>query len=220
MDSRWRLAEGFAVASLNYRLTRHAAFPSQIYDCKAAIRYLRKHADQYGLAKDRFGAWGSSAGGHLVALLGTSGDVSALEGDLGEKDVSSRVQAVCDWFGPTDLLRMNPTSSGSPRQGEDPAAQPIAKLLGGLIQDKQVEARMASPATYVTKDDPPFLIMHGHTDPLVPLEQSITLHDLLRQSGVECELIVVEGAGHAFFSGPQELQLVSDFFQRHLKPVG
>ena len=97
-------AKGYAVAAINYRFSQHAIFPAQIQDCKAAIRWLRANAQKYGLDSDHFGAWGSSAGGHLVALLGTTAGVKELEGPGGNADQSSRVQAVVDWYGPTDLL--------------------------------------------------------------------------------------------------------------------
>ena len=113
----WMLERGYAVASISYRLSQQAVFPAQIHDCKAAIRWLRAHASKYGYDAERIGAWGASAGGHLVALLGTSSGVKELEGDLGYNDQSSRVQAVVDYFGPTDVTAMSkfPAFSKCPR---------------------------------------------------------------------------------------------------------
>ena len=209
-------ADGYIVASVDYRLTGEATFPAQIFDCKAAIRWLRAHAAQYHIDPDRVGVWGSSAGGHLVALLGTSGDVKALEGDLGSPDQSSRVQAVCDWFGPTDFLTMRQQASEQRRQ-RDPG-RPSAELLliGGTIEERPGLAMMASPVTYVSEDDPPFLIAHGDADPTVPPQQSRLFHEALRQAGVDSELLMLEGEGHGFRS-PEPRQAAIAFFNRTLK---
>ena len=135
------VAKGYAVASINYRLSQHAVFPAQIEDCKAAIRWLRANAAKYHLDPDHIGVWGASAGGHLVALLGTTGGVKELEGNGGNLDQSSRVQCVVDWFGPTDLTTMG---------GEhDKPDSPVARLIGGPVQENKEKARKASPLTYV-----------------------------------------------------------------------
>jgi len=209
------LGEGYAVASINYRLSHQATFPAQIHDCKAAIRWLRAHAEEFGLDPERIGAWGSSAGGHLAALLGTSGDVPELEGEVGDHlDQSSRVQAVCDFYGPTDLLAvLEPgawPSHGSPNS-------PESLLLGGPVAERVELARLASPVTHVSPDDPPFLIVHGDRDRVVPLDQSVRLHQALTAAGVESTLYVVKGAGHGF-RDPKADALVREFFDRHLRP--
>ncbi len=211
------LKKGYAVASLNYRLSQQAFFPAQIEDCKAAVRWLRAHAKEYNLDSNRFGAWGSSAGGHLVALLGTSGDVKELEGSLGNGEMSSRVQAVCDWFGPTDLTQMeaHALTPGKPFSHDAPDS-PESKLIGGAIQENRGKALAASPLTYVTPDDPPFLIMHGDKDPLVPHHQSEIFEAALKKAGVKATLHTVKGAGHGF-GGPEIMTMVQDFFDRHLK---
>lgn len=205
---------GYAVASLNYRLSGHAVFPAQIEDCKAAIRWLRAHAADYRLDPQRFGAWGSSAGGHLVALVGTSGDVQAF--DVGAHlDQSSRVQAVCDYFGPTDLLAFV-TTPGYERHAT--ANSPEARLLGGAVQDNRDRAASASPVTYVSRDDPAFLIVHGDQDPTVPIDQSQLLYDGLRQAGVNVHFHTIKGARHGQgFGGPEIEPLVAAFFDRALK---
>jgi acetyl esterase/lipase len=160
--------KGYAVASIGYRLSGDAVFPAQIEDCKAGIRWLRAHAKEYNLDPDRFGVWGSSAGGHLVALLGTSGDVS--EFDAGAHlDQSSRAQAVSDYYGPTDFKVFVTTSRYERHAAAD---APEAKLIGGAVLDNPEKVKRANPITYVSKDDPPFLIVHGDEDGTVPHNQS------------------------------------------------
>jgi acetyl esterase/lipase len=207
--------KGFAVASLNYRLSHHATFPAQIEDCKTAIRWLRANAAKYNLDPKRFGAWGQSAGGHLVALLGTSGDVKELEGSNGPLDQSSRVQAVCDWCGPTDFLAEVEQSKGTRLDRSKPHS-PEAKLIGGELLEHPEKAKAASPITYVSKDDPPFLIMHGEKDDIVPLQQSKDLAEALKKAGVPVKLHVVPGGGHGF-GNTQLLAMVQQFFEEHLK---
>jgi len=208
-------ARGYAVVSINYRLTGEAPFPAQIHDCKAAIRWVRAHAKEYGFDPDRVGAWGSSAGGHLVALLGTSGGVRELEGDVGGNlDRSSRVQAVCDCCGPASFREEDFPGLSDKAAGDGPQA--VQKLLGGPLRENRAKARMASPVEHVTKDDPPFLIVHGDKDPLVPLRQSTILAAALKKAGVEVTLHVVPGGGHGVL-GPETLKMAAEFFDRHLK---
>jgi acetyl esterase/lipase len=209
------LLHGFALASINYRLSQDAIFPAQLIDCKAAIRWLRAHARENGINPDRIGVWGASAGGHLVALLGTTGDTKDF--DTGENsNVSSRVQAVCDWFGPTDLTKIANHSSDS---NQDPADSAPARLIGGPIAQNIDKAERANPIRYITKDDPPFLIMHGDKDPIVPLEQSQLLADALQKAGVRVKFFVVPGGGHGGpeFRKPEELDRLFIFFLRNLK---
>lgn len=205
---------GYAVASINYRLSGHATFPAQIEDCKAAIRWLRAHAKQYNLDPERFGVWGSSAGGHLVALVGTSGDVK--EFDAGAHlDQSSRVQAVCDYYGPTDFTVFVTTPG---YESHASAQSPEAKLIGGAVMDNKDKAARVNPITYVTKDDPPFLIVHGDKDPTVPINQSQLLFEALKKAGVSVHFHTIQGAGHGNgFGGPEIAPMVSGFFDKHLK---
>jgi acetyl esterase/lipase len=206
---------GYAVASLNYRLTGRAAFPAQIEDCKAAVRWLRAHAKEYGLDAGHFGVWGSSAGGHLVALLGTSGDIPAF--DTGENlTVSSRVQAVCDYYGPSDFMTMG-TVPGFEMHARPNS--PESALLGGPAAEKPEAAKAASPVTYATPDDPPFLIVHGDSDRTVQPDQSRRMDAALRKAGVETELIFIPGAGHGgpAFASPEMANKVAAFFDSHLK---
>lgn len=209
------VAQGYAVASINYRLSGHAVFPAQINDCKAAIRWLRAHAKEYSLDPQRFGVWGSSAGGHLVALIGTSGEVK--EFDVGANlDQSSRVQAVCDYYGPTDFT-VFVTTPGYESHATD--ASPEAKLIGGAVMQNKDKAARVNPITYVSKGDPPFLIVHGDKDPTVPINQSQLLFDALKQSEVSVHFHTIHGAGHGGpgFAGKNIDDMVSQFFAERLK---
>ena len=211
------VSQGYAVASINYRLSQHAVFPAQIEDCKAAVRWLRVHAKDYHLDPDRFGAWGSSAGGHLVALLGTTGDVK--EFDVGENPgVSSRVQAVVDFFGPTDLLQMDAQAGPEARMKHNPPDSPESKLIGGTLQENKEKAARANPIRYVSKDDPPMLIVHGDADPLVPHQQSEIFYEALKKAGVDAQIHIVKGAGHGTGFGPDVQLKVEQFFRQQLKP--
>lgn len=212
------LADGYAVASVDYRLSQHAIFPAQIQDCKAAVRWLRAHAERYGLDPDRFGAWGPSAGGHLAALLGTAGDAGEFE--TGENlNYSSRVQAVADFFGPTDFLQMDAHRLPEGLVHGLPDS-PEAYLVGGPIEVNRDKVAQANPINYISEDDPPFLIVHGDADPLVPHHQSELLADALKKAGVPAVFYTVKGGRHGGFHDPKVQQLVKDFFDEHLKPGG
>lgn len=178
---------GYAVASINYRLSKQAAFPAQLQDCKTAVAWIREHADEYGLDADRIGVWGASAGGHLAALLGTTGGVPSLD-PKSDKEISTKVQAVCDWYGPADL------SDVVGRRRRSFAVRAVALLLGGNLTRKT--ALEASPVHYVSPDDAPFLIMHGDKDKRVPVVQSEKLYAALRKNGVQATLLIAEGKGH------------------------
>ncbi|MEQ9409118.1 MAG: alpha/beta hydrolase fold domain-containing protein [Fuerstiella sp.] len=212
------VSRGFVVASINYRLSGQATFPAQIHDCKAALRWLRTNSKQLGIDPQRFGVWGSSAGGHLAALLGTSGGVAALEGELGHQDASSRVQAVCDWFGPIDLLLMNQQAGDLGTLNHDAPNSPESLLLGGTLPDVPEKAKIASPLTYVSEDDPEFLIVHGDQDPLVSWKQSQLLHDALSAAGVRSDFTIIRGAGHGRFADPAITEASLSFFERVLGP--
>jgi acetyl esterase/lipase len=214
------IPRGYAVASLNYRLSKEAKFPAQIQDCKGAIRWLRANAKKYQLDSDHIGVWGASAGGHLVALLGSSGDVKELEGDVGGNlDQSSRVQCVIDWFGPTDMSVFFEQAAKVPNVFKaKPEGSPIFTLFGGPVSEHLDLVRQANPITFVKKDNPPFLIVHGDKDPLVPLAQSEILADALKQAGADVHLEVLEGAGHGNgFDKPSLLSMMVAFMDKHLK---
>lgn len=213
----WLLGAGYAVASINYRLSQHATFPAQIEDCKAAIRWLRANAEKYGYDGNRIGVWGASAGGHLVALLGVTGDVKDF--DQGENlKISSRVQAVCDFFGPTDLTKMNEQAGARGRQDHDAPDSPESQLVGGPVQQNKAKAARANPINYISKGDAPFLILHGDQDNLVPSGQSELLHAALTQAKVSVTFHVVKGAGHGgpAFEAPEVRAMVKEFFDKHL----
>ena len=218
------LLEGYAIASISYRLSPEALFPAQLEDCKAAIRWLRAHADEFGIDPNRIGAWGASAGGNLAALLGTTGEVRDFE--VGENlDYSSRVQAVCDFYGPTDFLQMdaNRLSDGQIHNAPD---SPESKLVGGPIQDNPEKVKRVNPTTYVTKNAPPFLIVHGKLDRLVPFNQSQLLVAALEAAGASVKFHPVEGGGHGQYFGagggcglyadPEVAPMVEAFFATNL----
>lgn len=211
------LRAGYAVASLDYRLSGDAIFPAAVQDCKAAVRWLRANADKYNLDPDHFGAWGASAGGNLVAMLGTTGETK--EFDVGEDlGVSSRVQAVADFFGPTDFLQMDAHRLPG-GQIHDGAQSPESLYIGGAIQENKDKAARANPITFITARTPPFFIAHGDQDPLVPPHQSELLEAALKQAGVPVQFHTVKGAGHGFRDPAVEKQMM-DFFERYLKPTG
>jgi acetyl esterase/lipase len=205
----------YAGVSIGYRLTREAIWPAQIHDCKAAIRWIRANAKKYNLDPDKIGVMGESAGGHLVAMLGTSGGVKDLEGDLGpHKDVSSRVQCVVDLFGPSDIPAMKDYPSNL---DHDAASSPEGKLVGGRVSDKKDMAVAASPVTYVSADDPPFLILHGNKDMVVPYNQSERLSAALKKAKVECYFVTVDGGSHGGFRNPEVQKRERQFFDKHLR---
>lgn len=196
-------------ASVGYRLSGEATWPAQIHDCKAAIRWLKANAKKYNINPEKIGVWGSSAGGHLVNMLGTSGDVKGLEGDCGSPDQSSRVACVVPFCGPSDFMAI-----GRLKGGAAPAA--VTQLLGGPIDEKKEAAIAASPVTHVSKDDPPFLIVHGTADRTVPFAQAETLHAALKKAGVDSTLVKIEGGGHGI-GGPEVMKRVRAFFEKHLR---
>ena len=206
----------YAGVSVGYRLTNEAQWPAQIHDCKAAIRWIRGHAKALNLDADHIAVWGTSAGGHLVSMAGTGGDVGSLEGRLGKfTDLSSRVQAVVNYFGPENFETMVTQESSIDRTTQD---YPEAQLIGGRVQDMTDAARNASPVTYISKDDPPFLTAHGTKDLLVPFAQATELHEKLKKAGVASTLITMSGGGHGFAS--RELDdLVHRFLDQHLRGI-
>ena len=211
--------KGFAVASIQHRFSSDAIWPAQAYDCKAAIRFLRANAAKYNFDPNHFGVGGDSSGGHLAAFVGTSGDVKEMEGDLGNTNVSSRVQAVVDWFGPTDVTFMAQQSGPHSMIRHDAPDSPESRLLGGPVQEKRDLAKTANPLTYIDKNDPPFLIMHGDNDQLVPLGQSVVLAKALIDAGVEVTMKTIPGAGHEGpqFRNAESQRLVEEFLSRKLK---
>lgn len=217
------LAAGNAVASINYRLSGEATYPAQIFDAKAAVRFLRTNATKYNLNPDKFGAWGASAGGNLVALLGTTCGVAELEGvELGNADQSSCVQAVVDWFGPIDFLKMDEQFTGtSCPANHNEASSPESKLVGAPIQTVPELVATTNPMNYITADDAPFFIENGTADCNIPSAQNRNLADALSAVIGADKVIYVslEGAGHggAQFETAENLQLVINFLNKYLE---
>ena len=207
----------FAGASIGYRLTGEAQWPAQIHDCKAAIRWLKAHAKEHGLDPEKIAVWGTSAGGHLVSHLGTSGDVPELEGKLGAHlDQSSRVTCVVNFFGPENFLTMVRQPSTIDRtQGTD---YPEALLLGGPVLERETVAREASPVTHVSKGDAPFFTAHGTKDPLVPFAQAEEIHAALQKAGVQSLLQEMTDGGHGFQS-PVLDDRIRKFLDLHLRGI-
>jgi len=211
---------GYFTAAVEYRLSGEAQFPAQIEDCKAAIRWLRANAEQLHIDPDRIGVWGGSAGGHLVALLGTSIGVKELEGTGGNPEQSTAVQCVLDLFGPSDLPAMVDAPSNIDRHSPN---CPETLFLGGRIEDKPEVAKAAGPVTYVDGNEPPFLIFHGTRDMVVPYNQSEILYEALKKVDCDVTFVPVEGAGHGFRGNAitpsvREIDAMKlEFFNKHLK---
>lgn len=217
---------GIACATADYRHSLEAPFPAQLHDLKAAVRYLREFATDLNIDPERFGAWGESAGGHLVALLGLTGNRSDLEGGLGAQGHPSGVSAVVDFYGVSTLVDIPPISTP---EGLFPPAltaavppgmslQPEHMLVGGSDDPELLAA--ASPVSYVTADAAPFLLVHGDADGLVPHSQTDILAAALADAGVEHEVVTVEGGDHCFFGAEDQLDSILaaavDYFSRKL----
>jgi acetyl esterase/lipase len=218
--ARRQATRGYAVASIDYRLAPKHIWPAQVEDAKAAVRWLRANAARFKLDPNRIGVWGASSGGHIGAVLGTSGGVAALEGiELGNPQFSSRVKVVIDFYGPTDLLRMEADKLPCiPLDGNAPWMPP-SLLMGCPIQQCQEKTRTASPMSYVTADDPRFLIMHGTLDCLVPYTQSVSLHDKLTEARVASQLVLIPGGDHGgdVFNETKYQMIVDEFLDTHLR---
>jgi acetyl esterase/lipase len=187
---------GFFVASIEYRLSSEAKWPAQIEDCKLGVRWLRANAAKYNVDPNRIGAWGSSAGGHLVACLGTMADEKEYEGNGGYPGVSSAVQAVVDFYGPTDFTNLSPTVYS-------PVAVSLTKGLFGVAYAQNPALwKSGSPVAYVKAGDPPMLLVHGDSDGLVPVAQSLVFDAALTKAGVPHQLVIVKNGDHGFKPRP------------------
>lgn len=207
---------GFAVASVGYRMSYHAPMPAQIQDCMAAVRWLKDHAAENGIDPDRICAWGASAGGHLVALLGTAPDEPTF--NQGAK-TSAKVNCVVDFFGPFDFTTI--MSQSDPKTTaimHDAPDSPESKLIGGPVLENRDKALKASPVSYVSKGDAPTMIVHGTNDLLVPYQQSVDFEAALKKAGVEVKLHTVKGGGHGQGFGDAENKAALAFMIEHLKP--
>lgn len=214
------LYHGFAIASIGYRLSSESIFPAQIHDCKTAIRFLKENGSKYNIDSTRIAVAGSSAGGHLASLTGTSSHIQSLEDkSLGSTQVSSRVHAVIDFYGPTDFLIMDELPEGcqDPMIHSDPNS-PESLLLGCNIEDCPDKVKMANPITYISRDDPPFLIFHGTSDCTVTPGSSILLEKQLRKEGVNVKLHLLPDAGHGgeAFHSPEIKAMILGFLREAL----
>lgn len=211
---------GYVVATIGFRSSDLSKFPAQINDVKAAIRWLRANAARYTIDPNKVGVWGIGAGGHLAALLGTSGGESALEDPSeGNPAYSSRVQAVVDWYGQTDFLQLNAQSIGCASAiDHDASTSPESRLVGCAIQSCNATTRTANPITYVSSDDPAFLIMHGTSDCSVPSGQSQLLYNALKSAGVDATLQLI-GGGHGDlpWTTAATREIVDAFFDAKLR---
>ena len=217
-------SRGYAVASIDYRLAPEYTWPAQVEDAKAAVRWVRANAARFNLDPERVGIFGASAGGHIGSVLGTSGGVAALEGlHLGNPQFSSRVKAVVDLYGPTDLLKLEDQKLPCIPLDGNASYMPPSLLMGCPIQSCREKTATASPMTYVTPDDPPFLIMHGLLDCLVPFQQSVLLHTALSAFGVDSTLVLLPTGEHGGdeFDEQKQKQTISDFLDKNLRgPIG
>lgn len=207
----------YAAVAVGYRLTNEAHWPEQIYDCKAAIRWIRGHAKEFGLDAGRIAVWGSSAGGHLSSLLGTSGGVKELEGALGScLDESTRVSCVVNQCGPEDFTKpLMFDKEGKPVVKDDA----VIGLLGGTYEEKHAEAVAASPLTYVSADDPPFFTIQGTKDQRVDYQNALAIHAALTKAGVPSLLQPIEGGGHGSVGHPDAVARAKQFLDLHLRGV-
>lgn len=190
------LEKGYAIASLNYRLSTDAIYPAQIEDCKAAVRWLRAHATQYQLDPTRFIAWGESAGGHLAALLGALGTERSFDTGA-NREHSSAVQGVVDYYGPSDFLQMDAHAIPGTQQHDQPGS-PASRVIGGPIQQHKDKVARANPVTFLTPKAPPFFLAHGTRDRVVPYHQSVLLAEALAERGVRFVFHPVQDTDHVF----------------------
>lgn len=220
-DSLFR--NGYVIADLNYRLSTDSVFPAAIYDCKTAIRYLKLHCKKYGIDSSRIGLIGESAGGYLVTMLGTTIGDPDFEGfHLGSNGTYATVQAVCDFYGPTDFSKLDtlvPSSCLEPLVHLG-VSSPESQFLGcHMLEDCPDKVMRSNPLVYINGNEPPFFILHGADDCTVTSYQSILLHRKLDEKGVKNKLIISTGAGHAdrFFYSPEILEQIRKFFDSILK---
>lgn len=207
------LKKGYALASIDYRTSATATYPALIHDIKASVRYLRANADKLKYNADKIILWGSSAGGHLAALAGLTNDAEDLEGNLGAyTTISSSVQGIIDFFGPTNLSTIMAQSTPHGVGVRGPA---LEQLFGKKLELLKNELIAASPITHVSKNDPPLFICHGDQDPQVPINQSIELYGKYKELGLPVQMEFAYGAAHGGkqYSDPQLIDKVDKFIK-------
>lgn len=224
---------GFVCASIDYRLVTEKAFPAPVEDCKCAVRFLKAHSEQLGIDPVRIGMWGESAGGQLAALVGASYMNPELEGNGGWGDQSSKVRAVCDWYCGGDMTHMGAGVVSTVRERAEKLGIRLSGMedrhldqdnpnnLGNMIFGKPAreapELAMAiSPIFYVDQKQPAYLLMHGDSDQVVPLEFSYNYYDALLSHGHDATFVIIPRQGHGFFSGEGYYDIVHNFFVKHL----
>jgi acetyl esterase/lipase len=222
------LDNGYAIASIDYRLSDEAPFPAAVADVKAAVRFLRANSAQYQLDPERIAVFGQSAGGNLAAMVGTTGTIPDFEDDsLGSEGISSQVQAVIDWYGPTDFSQMDAQAKaqGCPAsdQTHDAADSFESAYIGGPVQSLPKVVALSDPINFITEDTPPFLIQKGDQDCTVPVENTKMLADALQAAGLDVTYTLLPGAGHGdsggtlIFESPSNIQTVLNFLKTKLK---
>lgn len=208
---------GYVYVSVNYRLSGEAPYPAAVEDCKCAVRWLRANAKAYDVDPDRLGVFGTSAGGHLALMVGLA---DGIEGEGGHKEPSSKVKAVCSWFGPADFTK----GAG---EFEGGSARVLERFIGVSFKEKPDVYKEASPVTHASKDDPPVLMIHGDKDATVPIGQSQAMEKALKDVGMDVAFITVKNAGHGFKPAARGDKIdppiddihkaTLDFFDKHLK---
>lgn len=198
---------GFVCASIDYRLSQHAPFPAQIEDCKEAVRFLRANAERFGIDIENFGAWGESAGGHLVELMAVTNDEEFIRGE--NQEYSSRIQAAVPWYAPKDMRKDISEMKKNANWARLFAAESDEESM------KLMEA--ASPIIYAGRKNPPILLMHGRADKLVSVMESVDYYRALTAAGNDARLVLISGQGHGFFDGDEYYDVIYDFFEEILK---
>jgi len=209
--------EGYAVASIDYRLSPAAKFPAAIHDIKGAIRFLRARQSDYGFNAEKIAIAGASAGGHLVALVGTTNDHPDLEGDIGGNlEQSSSVQAIVSYYGASNFMTILNQSTPHGLSVRVPA---LELFIGGRPEDVPQQATLASPVFHVDKRDPPPLLIHGDQDPQMPINQSHELHGKYQELGLDVTFEVVHGAAHGgrAFHDERRIKLVKQFLDKRVR---
>lgn len=218
------LNRGYAIVSVNYRLSQKSKFPTQIHDVKASIRWIKANAKKYNLNPDKIAVWGGSAGGYLASIVGTSGTTKELEDlKLGNEKYNANVNVVIDWFGPIDFLEMDKqiTQNGLGKANHNQENSPESKLLGKKITEIPELVKKANPETYISTNTPAFFIQHGTKDNQIPMQQSINFYEklgkVLGKENVKINLL--EGASHGGkeFETKENIAMIFNFIDKHLK---